>query len=107
MIVAVLDHLKELLAIVGLLTAYAGIISVWVKTRTTVEQMRKELSMLQQAHVACSQKQTDRFQELLDRLSDMRQDTHDLLSELRVELGATTQQLKDYIEWQKNNGNKQ
>lgn len=100
----VLSHSKELLVIVGLLSAFAGIVGTWTTMRNQIVELRADFNRLLTRHDHCSATQQERWEEVSRNLAQALHDNKLVNEQTRSEIKVVAQQLMDYIAWRKNGG---
>ena len=99
-----MQHLKELWVLILILGAFAGLVTAWAKQRAKVQEMDRVLSEALKRHMACSQLQTERFNELKDEIRETKDETKTMHGEVAKALAVLTQEFRDHAKYTEKNG---
>lgn len=104
--IAILTYVREALVVFGFLTAYGGVVAVWVRNNMTIAELQKQVKELTDMHTSCKAEQQARHDVARESREMINRALTDSLSALRETLGRVDQKLDDFIKWSKNGKNK-
>lgn len=97
-------HATEIVAIVGILTSFAGIVGTWVRMQTKLTRLQEDFNKLLKNHTECSSQQQDRWEVVGHKVADACQRMELATISTSTKIKLLKQEFEDYIRWAKNGG---